>query len=104
MKCNTDGSHTLSFPTKFPSWHRPKRLCTTAMESHLQRCWDSPNGPGGTDVSTTASGRLQFNVRLLLLFGLLPEVSMDSLVNKDSHRQMFSHSTAENSLLREDRF
>lgn len=85
MKCNKYRSHTLSFPTKFPSWHRPKRLCATAMESRLQRCWDSPNGPTGNSGSMTGSGRLHFNVRLLLLCGLLPKVSMDSLVNKDSH-------------------
>lgn len=73
----------MSFSSKFPSWHHPKCLCATAMQSHLQRCWDPPNRATGSHVGMTGSKRLEFNVRLLLLFGLLHEISEDCVVNKD---------------------
>lgn len=103
-KRNKCWSYTLSFSTKFPNWHRPQRLCATAMQSHLQRCWDPPNQATGNDISMTRSERLEFNWRLLLLFGLLREVSTDGLVNRDGRWQMLSCTTAETFLLREDRF
>lgn len=40
MRCNKCWSYTWSFSSKFPSWHHPQCLCGTAMQSHLQRCWD----------------------------------------------------------------
>jgi len=82
MKGNKWRSYTLSFSTKFPSWHHPQRLCATAIQSHLQRCWDPPNRATGSDVGMTGLERLEFNVKLLLLFGLLHEVAVAGLVNK----------------------
>lgn len=62
-------------PSPVPVWHSHAKPSSKVL--------GSPNQATGSRVNMTGCERLEFNVRLLLLFGPLHEISVDSVVNKD---------------------